>query len=68
MTQKIIRIGSSAGIILPKKELQALNLEVGDEVKYTLEPVKNDKHDKLMREYGKFVEQYGETLKNLADR
>jgi antitoxin component of MazEF toxin-antitoxin module len=68
MTQKIIRIGSSAGITIPKGELRELGLEVGDEVKYTIEPIKNKKHAKLMQEYDAFVEQYGETLKNLADR
>jgi len=68
MTQKIIRIGSSAGITIPKKELKELGLGVGDEVKYTLEPVKGTKHTKLMSEYNAFVKQYGQTLKNLADR
>jgi antitoxin component of MazEF toxin-antitoxin module len=68
MTQKIIKVGSSAGILIPKKELQELGLGVGDEVKYSLEPVKKNKHAKLMKEYDAFVKQYGETLKNLADR
>jgi antitoxin component of MazEF toxin-antitoxin module len=68
MTQKIIRIGSSAGITIPKKELKELGLAVGDEVKYTIEPVKEAKHDELMQDYQKFVKQYGDTLKNLADR
>jgi bifunctional DNA-binding transcriptional regulator/antitoxin component of YhaV-PrlF toxin-antitoxin module len=53
---------------IPKKELKALGLEVGDEVEYTLKPVKDTKHAKLMSEYDSFVDQYGETLKNLADR
>lgn len=68
MTQKIIRIGSSAGITIPKKELTSLGLSVGDEVSYTLKPVTKPKHDELMKEYESFISQYGETLKNLADR
>lgn len=68
MTQKIIRIGSSAGITIPKKELKELGLGVGDEVNYRLEPVKKPKHTELMQEYDKFVSKYGQTLKNLADR
>ena len=68
MTQKIIRIGSSAGITIPKKELKELGLEIGDEVQYALKPVKTDKHDKLIREYDAFVKQYGQTLKNLSGR
>jgi antitoxin component of MazEF toxin-antitoxin module len=68
MTQKIIKIGSSSGIIIPQKELHELHLHVGDEVKYSLEPIKKDKHAKLMKDYDAFVKQYGQTLKNLADR
>lgn len=68
MTQKIIRIGSSAGITIPKKQLKELGLAVGDEVKYSLTPVKKLKHDKLMKDYETFVSEYGQTLKNLSDR
>jgi len=32
MAQKIIKIGSSAGITIPKAELEKLGLTVGDEV------------------------------------
>jgi antitoxin component of MazEF toxin-antitoxin module len=66
--QKIIRIGSSAGVTIPKKQLDELNLNTGDEVKVSLEPVKQDGQAKLMREYDEFVKQYGQTLKNLAKR
>ncbi len=68
MTQKVIRIGSSAGVTIPKKQLEELGLAVGDEVHVTLEPVKTPKHAKLMQEYDKFVAEYGQTLNNLADR
>lgn len=40
MIQKIIRIGTSAGIVIPKKELTEMRLSIGDEVKITLQPVK----------------------------
>lgn len=68
MTQKIIRIGSSAGVTIPKKQLDELGIGIGDEVQLNLKPVKTSKHAKLMREYDAFVKQYGQTLKNLADR
>ena len=68
MTQKIIRIGSSAGITIPKKELQELGLSVGDAVKYTIEPAQKPKHDELIKDYEKFVAKYDQTLKNLSDR
>ncbi len=68
MTQKIIKIGTSAGITIPKKQLEELGLRVGDEVKYSIEPTQKPKHDKLMKDYETFVAKYGQTLKNLADR
>lgn len=69
MVQKVIKIGSSLGVTIPKKQLDELGIAVGDEVKINLESVSKDKRqEKLMQEYQKFVEQYGQTLKNLASR
>jgi len=68
MTQKIIQIGSSAGVTIPKKQLEELGLSVGDEVNISIDPVKQPKQARLMQEYEAFVKQYGETLKNLTDR
>lgn len=67
-TQKVIKIGSSGGVTIPAKEMKRQGITFGDEVKVTVEPVNKQKHDKLMNEYNQFVEQYGQTLKNLADR
>ena len=66
--QKVIKIGSSAGVTIPKKQLKELGLLVGDEVKLSLESVTPAKHVQLMKEYDTFVSKYGQTLKNLADR
>lgn len=68
MVQKIIKIGDSAGVTIPKKQLDELGLRVGDSVKFSLEAIQPSKHAKLMNEYDQFVKQYGQTLKNLADR
>lgn len=67
MVQKVIKIGTSAGVTIPKKQLDELGLRIGDEVNITLSPVK-DTQARLMKEYDAFVEQYGQTLKNLAKR
>lgn len=68
-TQKIIRIGSSKGTTLPAKELKALGVDVGDEVRVTVEAIRQElPQQDLIREYKAFVEQYDQTLKNLADR
>ncbi len=67
--QKLIQIGSSEGITLSKKDLAALGAKRGDSLKVCVELAGgHEKHEKLLREYDSFVEQYGQTLKNLADR
>ena len=67
--QKIIRIGSSKGTTIPSKHLKELGVDIGDEVRITIEPLAKElPHKQLLREYGIFVEKYDETLKNLADR
>ena len=68
-TRSIIDIGTSKGITLPAKELKRLGICAGDEVRVTVTlldkpKIKND----LNSEYALFTQQYGETLKNLADR
>lgn len=64
--QKIIKIGTSKGVTIPAKDLKALGADVGDEVKVTFELTK--KKPQVLDEYAAFKEQYGETLKNLAQR
>jgi spoVT / abrB like domain len=69
--QKVIKIGSSRGVTLPARDLRALGIRDGDEVRLTVEKVKSiEQADKLLlrQEYDDFKKQYGETLKNLADR
>ena len=71
--QKVIKIGSSRGVTLPARDLRALGIRDGDEVRLTVEQVKPIKHKQankpsLRQEYDDFKKQYGETLKNLADR
>ncbi len=67
--QKLIQIGSSEGITLSKKDLARLGAKRGDLLHVTVEVVAQpDKHQELLGEYDAFVEQYGQTLKNLADK
>jgi len=72
-TQKLIRVGSSEGVTIPPKRLAELGAKRGDTLRLKVELVRGKgskpvPHAKLMREYGAFVKQYGQTLKNLADR
>ena len=67
--QRLIQIGSSEGITLSKKDLARLGAKRGDILRVKVEVVnKPDRHEELLREYDAFVEQYGQTLKNLADK
>ena len=67
--QKIIKVGTSAAVTIPAKEMKRQNFNYGDEVKITVESIKdNVPHEKVMEEYSHFVKQYGKTLKNLSKR
>lgn len=69
--QKVIKIGSSRGVTLPARDLRALGIRDGDEVRLTVEqvkPIKQANKPSLRQGYDDFKKQYGETLKNLADR
>lgn len=67
--QKLIQIGSSEGITLSKKDLARLGAKRGDILRVKVELInKPQKHAKLLSEYDAFVKQYGQTLKNLAER
>jgi antitoxin component of MazEF toxin-antitoxin module len=67
MTQKIIQIGSSAGVTIPKKQLEELGLSVGDEVTIAIKPTK-DTLKNFADELDKFMDIYDQDLKNLAKR
>lgn len=66
--QKIIKIGTSYGVILPKKQLLEEGLGLGKKIHISTKSAETSKHDDLMRDYKLFVKQYGRTLKNLANR
>lgn len=67
MVQKVIKIGSSAGVTIPKKQLSELGIRIGDEVDIEIKPSVN-KHAKFMAHLEKFMDTYDQDLKNLAKR
>lgn len=67
MAQKIIKIGTSAGVTIPKKQLNELGVGVGDEVEVTIKP-KTVKLKEFSRELDGFMDKYETDLKNLAKR
>ena len=57
MTQKVLKIGSSAGITIPKKTLKELGIKIGDEVEVSIRPVQ--KVEKEVLDWtDRFIEQY----------
>ncbi|MEO8637745.1 MAG: AbrB/MazE/SpoVT family DNA-binding domain-containing protein [Candidatus Taylorbacteria bacterium] len=76
MTQKVIQIGSSAGITIPKKSLKELGLKIGDDVRVDVDPKKR----KVVIEVGDspqsevvewtdlFIHRYSKALKALANK
>ncbi len=54
--RKIIRVGCSLGVSLPKKILETKNLKEGDRIAVTITPIKKSKAenvDKAIKEFGK---------------
>lgn len=70
MSQKVIKIGSSLGVTIPKKELSDLNIIAGDEVEVSIrkKSTKAVKHEQLLKNLEDFMDKYDQDLKNLAKR
>lgn len=70
MVQKVIKIGTSAGITIPKKQLEELGISIGDSVEFTITKKVNKpvKHAQLIRDLEEFMNIYDQDLKNLANR
>jgi antitoxin component of MazEF toxin-antitoxin module len=70
MSQKVIKIGSSLGVTIPKKELNELNIIAGDEVDISIRKrsTKVGKHEQLLKNLEDFMNTYDQDLKNLAKR
>jgi putative addiction module antidote len=69
---KIVRIGNSRGVILPKEELDRLNLDVGDTIDFGATPdglnltTKGDDFNRQMAEARKIMKRYRNALSELA--
>lgn len=79
MKQKIIKIGNSAGIILPKEAKRELGIKLGDNVlvavqnaSMTITPIKEKTNDDVDPKFAKMVDEFindhEDVLKELAKR
>lgn len=79
MTQKVLRVGSSAAVTIPKKSLKELGLKVGDSVivdvdssKRTVtissQKKKDSEQEKVARLTLQFIKRYRRDLEALSNR
>ena len=76
MVQKVLQIGSSAGVTLPKTLLQELGLKIGDQVQVRIDKKRkvviiepNIEIDRELLDWTeRFIEKYRPALKALAKK
>ena len=72
MVQKIIRVGNSVAVTIPKKTMEEKNLNVGDSVNIEIDSAKNPKKTTITPEFKKWVDKYIEdnrpALEELANK
>jgi len=65
--QKVIKIGSSAGVTIPAKTLKMENVSIGDEVEITIRHIKKVDEDTIAASR-RIIEKYKTDFKNLSQR
>ena len=77
MTQKVLKVGSSAAVTIPKKSLEELGIKIGDKVfveidkkhrKVSIEPAIKKVDRELLDWTKKFIERYRPALEALAKK
>jgi len=69
MVQKVIKIGDSLGVTIPKSRVNELGLTAGDKVEVYFSKDKDlIKHLDLLQNFREFENRYSVALKNLAKR
>jgi len=79
MTRKILQIGSSVGVTIPKSILDKLGLEIGEEVEVETDDESGDlrirprnesedRQDRIARRTMSFIDRYRDDLEALADK
>ncbi len=77
MTQKVLKVGSSAAVTIPKKSLEELGLKIGDSVDVRIDPKKGVVfievrkpmvNNETLEWTKKFIERYRPALEALAKK
>lgn len=68
--QKVIKIGSSAGVTIPAKDFRHLGVAVGDDVEVVIRPVqsKSVQTEEVVAIAQKLIKRHEKALKNLNQR
>ena len=77
MANKIIKVGSSAAVTIPKKVLKSLGIDIGDKVyvnvdgknkRVIIEPLANFKiKEEIAEQIEEFIKKYKKDLEKLAE-
>ncbi len=68
-TQKVITIGTSAGVTLPAKDLKQAGIKAGDQIDITVRKHQDtSSDDEVLAAAKDILKRYKKDLKNLADR
>ncbi|MEK7502921.1 MAG: AbrB/MazE/SpoVT family DNA-binding domain-containing protein [Patescibacteria group bacterium] len=68
MTQKVLKVGPSAAVIIPKKSLKELGIRIGDEVRVEVNPEKKEVSIKPAKELSKEDEKIARLTLNFINR
>ncbi len=77
MTQKVLKVGTSAAVTLPKKSLEEIGLKIGDRVRVELDgerggfvilPLGAKAHKELRAWTEKFIKRYRPALDALSKK
>lgn len=69
--QKIIKVGPSAAVTIPAKEMKRQNMKPGDEVEVIIRPAskaKSTSDEEVIKAAKDILNEYRQDFKNLADR
>lgn len=68
--QKIIKVGSSAAVTIPAKEMKRQNIQFGDEVEVIIRPTHpaSNADAEVIQAARKILKDYQKDFKNLAKR
>lgn len=68
--QKVIKVGTSAGVTIPAKDFAHMGLKVGDDIEVTFKKIENPEvhTEEVVAITQKLIKRHEQALKNLSQR